>query len=124
MTLSRNLTIAAGAGIAGLCLGLVIGDRPGAREAEASSPVGAYMLVVVDTQARPGIVGDLIYGLEAQGALEAVETGRTHQAQALVASHWSDVESAQAAAAQLNLGPDRAFDAVITPARTGERARR
>jgi hypothetical protein len=121
--LSRSLTIAAGAGIAGLCLGLVIGDRPKTSEAEASSPVGAYMLVLVDTPARPAVVEDLILGLESQGALQAVVTGRTHGEQALVASHWSDVQSAQAAAEELNLGPDRAFDAVITPARSAEPAR-
>ena len=110
MTLSRNLFIAAGAGIAGLCLGLVIGDgpRPGQAQAdEAGTPdTGAYMIVLGTVYDRPAFMSryaSQLAGLyERHGGSYVAVTGDVTTLEgetpfeSVVMSRWPDIESAQA----------------------------
>lgn len=112
MSLSRNLFVAAGAGIAGLSLGLVMGHAAPASTAQASTapgepaPAGAYMIVMGTVHDRPafgaGYAAELppLYArhggeyLAVTGSVETLE-GETGF-QSLVLSRWPDADAARA----------------------------
>ena len=111
MTLSRSLFIAAGAGIAGLCLGLVIGDgadisRAQANEAAAEPETGAYMIVMGTVYDRPAFMSQYASQLaplyERHGGSYVAVTGEITTLEgdtpfeSLVMSRWPDKESAEA----------------------------
>ncbi len=110
MTLSRSLFIAAGAGIAGLCLGLVIGDGADlnqARADEVEAPqTGAYMIVLGTVYDRPAFMSryaSQLAGLyERHGGSYIAVTGDVTTLEgdtpfeSVVMSRWPDVESAEA----------------------------
>jgi len=99
---SRSLTIAAGAGIAGLCLGLVIGDAPSASRADAGAEAGAYVVVISHSHSRPDIVDALTALFEDHGATQVAVTAEApdHHSpnpHTVVVSGWPDMASAEAA---------------------------
>lgn len=111
MTLSRNLFIAAGAGIAGLCLGLVLGDGADISQAQADESAGppetgAYMIVLGTVHDRPAFMSryaSQLAGLyERHGGSYVAVTGDVTTLEgetpfeSVVMSRWPDIESAQA----------------------------
>ncbi len=112
MSLPRSLFIAAGAGIAGLSLGLVLGDAgaPGAAQAsglqDAAPETGAYMLVLGTVHDRPAFMSQYASQLGAlyarHGGSYVAVTGNVETLEgdtpfeSVVMSRWPDRESARA----------------------------
>lgn len=112
MSLPRSLFIAAGAGIAGLSLGLILGDTaaPGAAQAsglqDAAPETGAYMLVLGTVYDRPAFMSQYASQLGAlyarhggsyvavTGDVETLEGDTPFES--VVMSRWPDRESARA----------------------------
>lgn len=112
MSLPRSLFIAAGAGIAGLSLGLILGDAGAPSSAQASSvqedapQTGAYMIVmgtVYDRQAFMSQYASQLAPLyERHGGSYVAVTGDVETLEgetpfeSVVMSRWPDRESARA----------------------------
>ncbi len=112
MTLPRSLFIAAGAGIAGLSLGFIVGDgaAPGAAEAsnlQSDAPqTGAYMIVMGTVHDRQAFMSQYASQLaplyERHGGSYLAVTGDVETLEgdtpfeSVVMSRWPDKESAQA----------------------------
>ncbi len=101
MTLSRNLTIAAGAGIAGLCLGLIVGDRPIMTMPNASVDEGADMRANLVVFAKSDHASDLVNTLVAHfstyGAMEVKVVDASTPSRIVMSSVWPSEAAAQAA---------------------------
>ena len=112
MSLPRSLFIAAGAGIAGLSLGLVLGDAgaPGAAEASgfqaAGAQTGAYMIVMGTVYDREAFMSRYASQLaplyERHGGAYVAVTGDVETLEgdtpfeSVVMSRWPDKDSARA----------------------------
>jgi len=112
MSLPRSLFIAAGAGIAGLSLGLILGDgrAPGAAEAtsyqDAAPETGAYMIVMGTVHDREafmsGYASQLAPLYARHGGSYVAVTGDVETLEgdtpfeSVVMSRWPDRESARA----------------------------
>lgn len=112
MSLSRNLFIAAGAGIAGLSLGLILGDAgaPGAAEASGyqddAPQTGAYMIVMGTVYDREAFMSRYASQLaplyQRHGGAYVAVTGDVETLEgdtpfeSVVMSRWPDRESARA----------------------------
>jgi uncharacterized protein (DUF1330 family) len=112
MSLSRNLFIAAGAGIAGLSLGLILGDAgaPGAAEASGyqddAPQTGAYMIVMGTVYDREAFMSRYASQLaplyQRHGGSYVAVTGDVETLEgdtpfeSVVMSRWPDRESARA----------------------------
>jgi uncharacterized protein (DUF1330 family) len=111
MTLPRSLFIAAGAGIAGLSLGFVLGDAGAPGQAQASAlqaqpDTGAYMIVMGTVYDRPAFMSQYASQLGAlyarhggsyvavTGDVETLEGDTPFES--LVMSRWPDRDSARA----------------------------
>lgn len=139
MTFSRSLTLAVGAGIAGVALGLIMagGAAPGQASADQQAPpqTGAYMIVLGSVYDREAFMSRYAsrlaplyerHGgsyLAVTGAVETLEGEPAFES--VVMSRWPDAESARAfwndpdyrALAELRI--DNAwgeFDVVLVPA--------
>ncbi|MEQ8403691.1 MAG: DUF1330 domain-containing protein [Oceanicaulis sp.] len=111
MTLSRSLTIAVGAGIAGVALGLIMagGVSPGQAAADdhAGAPqTGAYMIVLGNVYDRQAFMSQYASQLaplyERHGGAYVAVTGDVETLEgdtpfeSVVMSRWPDAESARA----------------------------
>ena len=113
MSVMRSVLIAAGAGVAGLALGLVLGQgqlfargsSASAAEPAAEAPDGAYMIVMGTVHDRPAFFSGYMPGLPdlyarhggrymaVTGDVETLE-GETGF-QSIVLSRWPDMQSAR-----------------------------
>jgi ureidoglycolate hydrolase len=96
MSLSRSLTIAVGAGIAGLCLGLIIGDRPVASRAEASLADDAYLVVIAEAENQQKLA-QITEILQGEGALSVAVGGQADHPHSVLVTRWPDEATAQRA---------------------------
>lgn len=132
---SRSVIIALGAGVAGLSLGLLLGD--GARKkAEAITDAEAIMVVVAEPVDESELIDALRELLQDHGATQVVvtEEGPDHHSaepHLVVLSRWPDLDSAQATlrapdylalTRNEGLGP-AIIDVVVAPALNGEPGR-
>lgn len=113
MSVMRSVMIAAGAGVAGLALGLVLGKGhvfAGASSASAAEPAaplpdGAYMIVMGTVHDRPAFFSGYMPGLpalyERHGGRYMAVTGEVETLegetgfQSIVLSRWPDMQSAR-----------------------------
>lgn len=112
MTLSRSLFIAAGAGIAGLALGLIlaggapVGQAQADDHAQAAPQTGAYMIVLGTVHDREAFMSRYASRLgplyERHGGSYLAVTGEVETLEgdtpfeSVVMSRWPDAESARA----------------------------
>lgn len=94
MTLSRSLFIAAGAGLAGLCLGLILGDRPAAGQSQMDIDQ-TYMVVIADNETEAGLLSELGDFFEAKGGMRVAVTRVEAEDHTVFVSRWPSLQSAE-----------------------------